>query len=140
MSKPRFDRLKLALLEGGVAPRYVQRTILELEDHYADIANEAIAAGLSAADAAAEARAALGSEESIARAVIARTELRDWVHRWPRAAHCVKTAVLLVLLPVVPVVYCAHRGPSIVRWSISASLALFATSALLLGMQWLVAH
>jgi len=138
MSKPRFERLKLALLEGGVASRYVQRTILELQDHYTDIENEAIAAGLSARDAAAQARAALGSNKSIASAVIAHTELRDWTHRWPRAARYARAAVLLVVLPVAPLLYCACRGPSIARWSISASLALLVTGSLLLGMQWVI--
>ncbi len=138
MSKPRFERLKRALLDGGVAGRYVQRTVLELQDHYTDIENEALAAGLSAHDAARQARAALGSEKSIAAVVIAHTELRDWTHRWPRAARYARTAVLLIVLPVVPVLYCAYRGPSIARWSISASLALLLTGGLLLGMQWLI--
>ncbi len=139
MSKPRFDWLKLALLERGVASRYVQRTVLELQDHYTDIENEAIAAGLSAHDAAAQARAALGSDKTIASVVIAHTELQDWAHRWPRAARYARAAVLLIVLPVVPVLYCAYRGSSIARWSLSASLALLVTGSLLFGMQWLIA-
>ena len=37
MRDARFESLRLELLEGGVTPVYVERTILELAEHYADL-------------------------------------------------------------------------------------------------------
>jgi hypothetical protein len=138
MRDPQFQALKLALLEGGIAPRYVQRTLLELQDHCADLESAAIEAGLSAGEARIEALASLGTEADLAACVLARTELRIWSRRWPRAAWATRAAVMLFALPLLPVYYCVDRGPVIARWSASASLALLLTGGFLLTMHWLM--
>jgi hypothetical protein len=76
-------------LREGVAPRHVRRTVSELEAHLQDLIRELRARGSSLAEASLEARVRLGSDEVIAASVIARSELRSWVHRWAWAAFAV---------------------------------------------------
>jgi hypothetical protein len=138
MPAPDLATLRRQLLQGGVAPYYVERAILELREHYADIENEAMAHGLSAPEAAAYARTCLGDDTAIASAACARPELLLWTRRWPRTARSLHALALCVVLPAVPVVYCAHRGGSIMRWGASASLAAAMTAGLLFAMQQLL--
>ena len=135
MPAPEFRNLQLTLLAGGVAPRFVERTILELREHYADIELEALNDGLAASDASARARAMLGSEQAIAAAVCARPELMDFAHRWPLCARWLRALAFCAVLPAVPVLYCAQHGSSIARWSASVSLATIVTGAMLLALQ-----
>lgn len=130
-----LSALKTELLDAGVSPAYVRRAVEELRDHQRDLEAAALAAGLSPEQAADEAHARLGSRQLIAGAIIAQPELKTWPHRWPRAAHCLESAAAIAVLPAVPVVYCAYRGPAILRWSLAAALALIGTAAWLLLMQ-----
>jgi hypothetical protein len=139
MPEPPFAGLRVELLRGGIAPYYVNRTLLELREHYADLEADALRAGLSPQEAAAEALAALGSEESIAGAVLARRELKVWSSRCPRAAGLCRLLGALAVAPVVPVVgLCTHHGSEIARWGISTGLSLLLTGAMLLTLQWLI--
>jgi hypothetical protein len=138
MPFPDLKRLRLQLLEGGLAPHFVERAILELQDHYEDIEADALNSGLSASAASALARSSLGSEAVIVAAALSHSELLTWVHRWPRCARSLRAAALCLILPAVPIVYCAQRGASIARWSASVSLAMVATGALLLSMQMIL--
>lgn len=138
MPEPRFERLETELLDGGVAADCVQELIAELRDHLADLEREALEAGETADGARALARAALGSEAAIAAAALSRPELMSWPRRWPRTASCLRSAVLIALLPGVPVLYCWHRGSLICRWSVSACLGALMTGLLLLILQWTV--
>ena len=139
MSHPDFSGLRFRLLEGGLAPRFVERTVLELKDHYVDAEADALNAGCSAEEAAARARDALGSESAIAASALARPELMGFAHRWPRCARGLRAFAWYCVLPAVPVVYCAQRGDSIARWGASVSLAILATAVLLFGMQSVLA-
>jgi hypothetical protein len=138
MPDPQFNELRKQLLGGGVSPRFIQRTVLELREHYCDIERDALEWGATPEEAAAYARRVLGDAQAIADAVLARPELRDWTQQWPRAATCLDTLVAMAVLPVAPVVYCAYRGQSIARWSLSVSLAFLVTAAFLLGLRSLV--
>jgi hypothetical protein len=138
MPEPRFEGLKEDLLRGGIAPYYVNRTLLELREHYADLEADALGTGLSPHQAATQALAALGSEERLAHAVLARRELKSWVARCPWAAAVCRMLVALLALPLVPVVLCADRGTAIARWSASVGLSLLVTSGMLLALQWLI--
>lgn len=138
MPQPEFIGLTRALLAAGVAPRYVRRTIDELSDHRADIEADALATGLSREDAAALARAALGTDADIVAAVSARSELLQWARRWPRSARCVESACYFVSLPAAPIAYCVGHGPAIARWGVSTSLAALLTGVLLFSLQWFV--
>lgn len=139
MPEPQFESLKLRLHAGGVARRYVERTLAELRDHYADIQQSELGRGASPAEAAAAARAAIGDERAIAAAVLARPELKVWAHRWPRAADVLRSTALIAAMPAVPVIYVACRGDAIARWGASVSLATLMTGTLLLVLQSLVA-
>jgi len=135
MPRPELGSLERALLAAGVAPRFVRRTVDELGDHCADIEADALSAGYTPAEAAAIARAAIGSHADIVAAVSARGELLQWSRRWPRSARCLET---FSALPGVPIAYCAEYGPDIARWSVSASLAALVTGVLLFSLQWAV--
>lgn len=139
MPAPEFDRLRACLIEGGIAPRYVQRTIQELKEHFSDIEIDALDSGASASEAAAWAREAIGSEEGIASAVLAHTDLLPWSVRWPRSAYCLRTTVYCALLPIAPAVYCAQHSSMIVRWGVSTTLAFLLTSGFLLSLEWIIA-
>lgn len=135
MPEPLFSDLEQQLLTGGVKPHCVQRTLAELRDHFCDLERDLLADGISPEEAAERARATLGDERTLAAAVLARPELRDWRCSWPRAAACLNSVTLLAVLPAVPVAYCAYRGPLIARWSASVSLAALVTGGLLLGLR-----
>ena len=136
--RAQFESLKLELLRGGVAPAYVERTILELSEHCEDLENDALAGGLAKSEAARLALAQLGSEQSIAAAVLAQTELLVWTRRWPRTASCLRSAATIVALPGVPVVYCIDRSAEIARWGAALGSALILVSSLLACLNWMI--
>ncbi len=78
-----FSAMTDRLLRGGVAPRHVRRTIAELQDHFVDLHTEAMARGLSAVEAEADARSRLGKEDDLVQEVLNKPELRSWASRWP---------------------------------------------------------
>jgi hypothetical protein len=138
MPDRRFEELKRALLNSGVAPLYVERTILELGEHYADLERDALAAGMSSEAAARAARAALGSEQAISAAILAQPELFDWSRRWPRVASCLSSAVLVGAIAEAPVVFCVHRAPDILRWSVAGGFAAVLMGSLAAGLNWMI--
>jgi hypothetical protein len=139
MPEPQFEGLKRRLHAGGVSGRCVERTLAELRDHYADIRQSELGRGVSPAEAAAAARAAIGDERAIAAAILARPELKAWAYRWPRTAGALRSTALIAVMPAVPVIYCAYRGDAIARWGASVGLATLMTGTLLLVLQSLVA-
>jgi hypothetical protein len=132
--RPRLEGLKLELLRGGVSRVYVERTMLELNDHYEDLERAALAAGLSSAEAARAAREQLGDEAALAAAVLARPELRVWSHRWPRTARCIRSAATVITLPGA---YCIDRRAEIARWSAAGCSALLLVASLLAWIDWM---
>jgi hypothetical protein len=108
MRNTEFAALRERLLRAGVAPKHVRRTIAELEAHRQDIVTELRGRGVSAAQAEADARARLGSDETIAASVLARPELRSWARKRPWAAFTIMPilsfAVAMVLWVVAFVV------------------------------------
>jgi hypothetical protein len=138
MPDARFESLRLELLRSGVAPLYVERTILELGEHYEDLASAARAAGLGAEEAARSARATLGNERLIASAVIARTELLTFSTRWPRVAHCLQSAATIGTLPGLPLLYCLEHRPELARWSLALGVAATLMGSVLAGLNWLI--
>ena len=83
MRNPRFDGIRERLLQGGVAPRHVRRTLQELEDHFTDLLTELQAAGHSRAESESQAATRLGSDDVFVASVLARPELRSKARRWP---------------------------------------------------------
>lgn len=88
-----FDNLRESLLVGGIAPRHVRRYLAELNEHLDDLTREQRKAGYDGEDAAARARARLGSDEELASAMLEQKQFRSWVARAP-------WAVFLFLPPV----------------------------------------
>ena len=106
MPEPDFRTIERRLLQGGVAPRHVRRTVRELGHHYADLLSKAQADGAPAAEAAILARERLGSEDEIVKEVLRRPELKSWAHRRPWMFYGVAPLVLywaLIVLVVAPI-------------------------------------
>ena len=133
-----FEELERQLLQGGIARVYVDRAILELTEHRADLERDALSAGMSSAAAAEAARTALGSEHAISAAILARPELFDFSHRWPRVAACLGSALLVGSIAEAPVVFCVHRATDILRWSVAGALGALLVSALGGALNWMI--
>ena len=101
MPQPRFERqyrrLSERLLEAGIAPRHVRRTVRELSDHYDDLVREEIAGGASRELAETRALSRLGTEDDLAAAMLARPELRSFMARFPWAVFGMGPVALLAL-------------------------------------------
>jgi hypothetical protein len=138
MPRPRFAALEQALIRGGVAPFYVQRTLLELREHYEDLESDALAAGLPSEEAERLARAQLGNEQTIASVILAHPQLRAWNLRWPRAASCLKAAVIVMTLPEAPALFFVDRGAAIARWSAAFGAAAVLVGSLLACLNYLI--
>jgi hypothetical protein len=134
----RFEALRLTLLSGGVDPRYAERTALELSEHYADLEADALATGLTANEAALVAGTALGTEQSIVAAVLARPELLSFSARWPRVALCLRSAAAIGALPGLPVMFCIEHRPELLRWSASLGAAAALVGSILAWLNWMI--
>ena len=75
--------LRRRLLQGGLAPKHVNRTLKELRHHFADLERNAVSEGLSKADAIARAKEGLGDPELVIEEALSRPELKSWAYRWP---------------------------------------------------------
>jgi hypothetical protein len=138
MPDTQFEALRLELLRGGVAPVYVERTVVELAEHYADLETAALAAGQSEDEAAQTARATLGDPHAIAAAVLARRELLGFDARYPRVAHCLHSAAALGAIPGLPLMYCIEHRPELARWGAALGLATTLVGGLLAALDWLI--
>jgi hypothetical protein len=133
-----FETLRATLLRGGVAPRYVVRTLLELEEHLGDLEAAELAAGTVPAEAARRAHEMLGDPRAIAAAVLAREELLDWPLRWPRVAYCLRSAATVGTLPALPILYCLEHRPGLARWSASIGMASALVGSVLAWLDWMI--
>ena len=138
MPDGRFESLRLELLRSGVTPVYVERTILELAEHYSDLENAALASGLSAEDAARTALATLGNERAIAAAILMRPELLTFSTRYPRVAHYLHSAATIGALPGLPLMFCIEHRPELARWGAAISVAVTLMGSVLAGLNWLI--
>jgi hypothetical protein len=131
MPDERFESLRLELLRGGVAPLYVDRTIVELCEHLADLESSALAAGCSAEEATRSARDTLGCDRAIAAAILAQPTLMSFSTRWPRIA-------LIGTLPGLPLLYCIEHRPELARWGVALSVATTIMGGMLATLNWLI--
>jgi hypothetical protein len=138
MRDARFESLRLELLRSGVTAVYVERTILELGEHYDDLESAAVAAGLTAEEAARHARAVLGDERTIAAAVLGHNELLTFGTRWPRVAHYLQSAATIGTLPGLPLLYCIEHRPELARWSVAFGAATTIMGGMLTALNWLI--
>ncbi|HUQ53680.1 MAG TPA: hypothetical protein VM692_15740 [Gammaproteobacteria bacterium] len=135
MRDAQFESLRLELLQRGVTPVYVERTILELREHYDDLESAARASGLSAEEATRTARATLGDERVIAAAVLAHSELLTFSTRWPRIAYCLHSAATV---PGLPLLYCIEHRPELARWGVAFGAATTLMGSVLAALNWLI--
>jgi len=138
MREKRFESLRLELLQSGVSPVYVERTILELTEHYSDLELAALESGLGTEDAARTARATLGDERAIAAAIIAHPELLTFSTRYPRVAHCLQSAATIGTLPGLPLMFCIEHRPELARWAAAVGVAATLMGGVLATLNWLI--
>ena len=135
MPEQTFAELRRYLLESGISPRHVNRTIAELNDHFDDLRLEARSNGLSPSDASTFAETHIGEHKLIAQNILARTELKLWVYRYPRVARLYLPIAYLLLLPAAPVFAGAENVSAIARWGTSVMVSAAVTATMLLLMQ-----
>ena len=96
MLQSRFDELRERLLRAGIGPRHVRRYVTELKDHFDDLVREEIANGAPRNAAEAKARARLGNDNDLAEVMLARTDLRSIMARYPWAVFGLAPALLVL--------------------------------------------
>ena len=75
MSKP-FENVREQLLEAGIAAGHVNRYIIELREHLADLTSRERANGADPKDAASKARTLMGSDAQLVQAMLDRSPPR----------------------------------------------------------------
>jgi hypothetical protein len=138
MRDERFESLRLELLRSGVTPVYVERTVLELTEHYSDLESAALASGLGADEAARVARDTLGDEHTIAAAILAHPQLLTFSTRYPRVAHCLQSAAAIGTLPGRPLMFCIEHRPELARWAAAVGVAATLMGSVLATLNWLI--
>lgn len=83
MSEHRFRDLEEALRRNGVSVRHARRAALEMEGHYRQLLEDALARGEAPQAADREAHQALGADRELIERFACRSELLSWSHRWP---------------------------------------------------------
>jgi hypothetical protein len=78
-----FDAVAETLLKGGIAPRHVGRYVRELDEHLDDLTEAQRAAGFDAEVVAIRARARLGDDAELARAMLEQPGISSWPARLP---------------------------------------------------------
>jgi hypothetical protein len=89
MRKSQWQLLHRSLLQGGVPFWRVGRTIAEFQDHYYELEAEALNAGLTREEAAADAATRFGDITLLADEYLGRAELTTWWGRLPVVQLCV---------------------------------------------------
>ena len=104
-----LERLRRNLLREGVKPSCVRRTLQELDDHYHELYNQAIAEGRSAEQAAEFAGVRIGDPGVIAEEILSRPELKSWDYRFPKTffvAGPILVYISIIILLVLSIIGC----------------------------------
>ncbi len=106
MPERRFIELREALLRAGVAAPNVRRAVVEIESHFHELMDEALARGESRERARSEAHALLGADHTLIHRYADQPELQAWSSRWPAIWFTVLPLIsFLVLFLTVPAVF-----------------------------------
>lgn len=135
MPRPDLPALERELLRFGMAPRHVRRIVDEVDAHFDDLVEEAVATGHDRDGAQRRALRRLGEMGDIAVAARARPELRGWAYRFPRLALVVYPLSCVAVLPAVPVIAGVAHAVNLARWAACIVLGGFVTAAILLILQ-----
>ncbi len=84
-----FKRLRMRLLKGGIAPKFVKRTIMEMSAHLEDLIKQEKQNGVSEAEARALAFSALGDEDALVSETLAKKELMSWSRRYTKSFYLI---------------------------------------------------
>ncbi len=100
MPKINRNRLRLDMLRGGVAVKFANRTIKELQQHHQDLRmySEKQDSEKQRQDAEVEADNRLGSEASILNEVLSKPELKSWLSRYPLETNMLAPVVAYIFL------------------------------------------
>jgi len=139
MPEPDFKQFRSGLLQAGIAPRHVRRTITELQDHLDDLIAAQLASGSDAATAQRRAGQEMGDLTDVAIAMRACPELQCWAYRYPRLALIVYPLTCLALLPVVPVIAGVTHAQDVARWSACLFIGALVTASMFLFLQLAIA-
>jgi hypothetical protein len=138
MVEERFNELREALLQTGVAKHNVRRAMLEIESHFQQLIDEECGRGARYHDARIEAHRRLGTNEVLVQRYAARPELLAWSRRWPAVcfmllpvivyltvAAVTLMAVLVVAHQMAPYLHNIHIAPRVTRTIALAARILF---------------
>ena len=139
MPEPDFKRFRSELLEAGIAPRYVRRTILELQEHLDDLLAAEMLSACDAATAQRRAGREMGSLADVAIAMRACPELQCWAYRYPRLAIVVYPLTCLALLPIVPIIAGVTHAQHVARWGACLLFGALVTASMFLCLQLAIA-
>jgi len=135
MPRPDVTALRNKLLQAGISPTYVRRTVRELNDHFEDLVDEGLDAGRDRDAAERQALQSLGAMSNVAAAMRDQPQLKSWAWRWPRIAVVIYPLACVAALPVVPIVAGVQHAESITRWGLGLVLAAFVTATMFLVLQ-----
>ena len=135
MHEPEFRVLAERLIEAGIAPKHVRRTVAEIRDHYDDLVEAGVEQGLQRDRAQERALQQLGQVDDLVQEMAAHPELRSWASRYPRMAIVVYPLACLVALPAVPVPIGVANASLLMRWGASLVAAGLVTAGMLLILQ-----
>ena len=135
MPSPDFGALQAQLLRSGLSPRHVRRTITELDEHFDDLVDEAVAKGAGVQAAERQALQDLGDVGQIADVIAERPELRSWAFHYPRIAILLYPLACLAVLPAVPLIAGVTNATYLGRWMACAALSGVVTASIMLLLQ-----
>ena len=93
-----FERLRVRLLKGGIAPKYVRRNLLELRNHFEELVDQKQAEGLSESQARSSAIEMLGDEDKLVAEAKSKRELLSWSRRYSKSVYlCLPLASYFIL-------------------------------------------
>jgi hypothetical protein len=139
MPEPDFKRFRSDLLDAGIAPRHVRRTIVELQEHLDDLLAAELLSGCDAATAQRSAGREMGSLADVAIAMRACPELQCWAYRYPRLAIVVYPLTCLALLPIVPIIAGVTHAQHVARWGACLLFGALVTASMFLCLQLAIA-
>ena len=79
MPSPDFQQFENQLLEVGIAPRHVRRSVIELKEHFEDMVDAEQASGCDLATAKRRAIRDFGDLQDVLQAMRTRPELLSWL-------------------------------------------------------------
>ncbi len=135
MRDPEFRVLAERLIDAGIAPKHVHRTVNEMRDHYQDLVEAGLERGLERVAAQEQAMQQLGRTDDFVREMASHPELKGWASRYPRTAIIVYPLACLAVLPAVPVFAGVANASLIARWGASLVAAGLVTAGMLLILQ-----